>query len=401
MVNFDEASGIINSAPMHLKSENISVLNVLDRVSCHDIISDINYPAENNSAMDGYALSSGITSRIGKGKLELEIDKHPVYAGDGLKTAPKQDSAIRIMTGGYLPDIFDTVIPIEDAVIKDRRLIINSPVKPDKNVRKKGEDIKKGDIILKKNTRLTAEYISLLASCNIKKIKVYEKIPVAIISTGNEILSFNQKPRYGKIYNSNGILAENFLIKNGCIVSSNIICKDNLKIIENALSSAAKSSKIIITSAGASFGDKDFTEKALESVGFKIKFRQVAIKPAKPFSFGLIGKKIPVFILPGNPVAFYTCLSVFVKPFINKHIKINSRMQIIKTRTLKDYSKKNNRREFIPSRTFSKDGFICSELYEKSGPGMISSLGYMNSIAAIPENSSKVLSGELIDTYLI
>ncbi|MHB1545970.1 MAG: molybdopterin molybdotransferase MoeA [bacterium] len=401
MISFDEAYDLINSSYIYLKPENISLLNALDRVSYSDVVSKVNYPAEDNSAMDGYAVNSNAASKINTEALKLKIDKKVIYAGGGLKAAAKQDSAVRIMTGGYLPRMFDAVIPIEDAAVENNRLIINSVIKPNKNVRKKGEDIKKGDIILNKGTRLTPENISLLASCNIKKIKVYEKISASVISTGNEILNFNQNLRYGKIYNSNGILAGNFLLQNGCGVTNNVICKDNLKEIEDALSLAVKTSKIIITSAGASFGDKDFTEKALESVGFKIKFRQTAIKPAKPFSFGLINNKIPVFMLPGNPLAFYTCLAIFVKPFINLHIKINSRMQVIKSRSSFEYTKNNKRREFIPAHTFYKDGVVFSEIYKKSGSAMISSLGYMNSIISISENASGVLKNELIDTYLI
>ncbi len=401
MISFDEAYDLINSSDIRLKQENISPLNSLDRVSCCDIVSSVDYPAEDNSAMDGYALNSHTASKKSDGILKLKIDKNVIYAGDALKTTAKHNSALRIMTGGYLPKMFDTVIPVEDALVENGSLIINSSIKPNKNVRKKGEDIKTGDIILNKNTRLTSENISLLVSCNIKKIKVYEKIYASIISTGNEILNFNQKPKYGKIYNSNGILAENFLLQNGCIVSSNFLCKDNLNEIADALSYAVKNSKIIITSAGASFGDKDFTEKALESVGFKIKFRQTAIKPAKPFSFGLINKKIPVFMLPGNPIAFYTCLAVFVKPFINRHIDINSRLQIIQSKTLFEYTKNNRRREFLPAHTFYKDGAVYSEIYKKHGPAMISSFGYMNSIISVPENTSVVSKGELLDTYLI
>lgn len=401
MIRFDEAYNLIDSAAIYLRPENIALLNALDRVAYSDVVSKINYPAENNSAMDGYAVNSNFVSKAANTSIKLEIDKKVIYAGSTLKTQGKHDSAVRIMTGGYLPEAFDAVIPIEDAEVENGSLIIKSPIKPDKNVRKKGEDIKKGDIILNKNTRLTPENISLLSSCNIKKIKVYEKIPVSIISTGNEIMDFNSSPKYGKIYNSNGILAENFLLQNGCDVLNNAICKDDLKEIKETLSYAAKISKIIITSAGASLGDKDYTGKALESVGFKIKFRQVAIKPAKPFSFGLINKKIPVFMLPGNPLAFYTCLAVFVKPFINRHIKINSRMRIIKSKSAFEYIKSNKRREFIPAHTFYKDGSVYSEIYKKSGPAMISSLGYMNSLVSIPENVSAVVKEDLLDTYLI
>ena len=406
MIPFDESLNIINSINISLKNENISVENATDRVSCDDVISCVDYPACDNSAMDGYAVNSDLTKEIKSSQLKLAVYKKVVYAGDASFNYIHGKSgdgkvAVRIMTGGYMPETFDTVIPVEDAVLDNNNLIVNAPVKPGKNVRKRGEVIKKGEVILNKNTRLNPENISMLVSCNIKKIKVYEKIPVSVISTGNEIIGLDKKPAFGKIYNSNGILAENFLIQNGCALVKNAVCRDNLEEIEGALSDAVKTSKIIITSAGASFGDKDFTEKALEAVGFKVKFRQVAIKPAKPFSFGLINKKIPIFMLPGNPLAFYTCLAVYVKPFINSHIKINSRMQLIKSKSSFEYIKKNKRREFIPAKAFYKDGSLYSEIFEKYGPATINVFGIMNSIVSIPEDSAKIHKGELLDTYLI
>ena len=408
MISFDESLNIINSinTSVSLKAEKISVANATDRVLYDDAISDVDYPVCDNSAMDGYAVNSDLTKEINSSQLKLAIYKKVVYAGDAsanykYKKPDNKNFAVRIMTGGYMPETFDAVIPIEDAIVENNNLIVNVPVKPGKNVRNRGEVIKKGEVILKKNTRLTSENISLLVSCNITKINVYEKIQVSVISTGNEIIGLDKKPAYGKIYNSNGILAENFLMQNGCAVVNNAICKDNLEEIVEVLTQAVKTSKIIITSAGASFGDKDFTEKALEAVGFKIKFRQVAIKPAKPFSFGLINKKIPVFMLPGNPVAFYTCLEVYVKPFINGHIKINSRMHTIKSVSSFEYTKKNKRREFIPANTFYKDGTIYSEIFEKSGPATINVFGIMNSIISVPEDADVIHKGELLDTYLI
>ncbi len=408
MISFDESLNIINSINISasLKTEKISVVNAIDRVLCDDVMSGVNYPAFDNSAMDGYAVNTELTKKLNSSQLKLAISKKVVYAGDSsvnskYKKSGEENFAVRIMTGGYMPETLDAVIPIEDAVVENNTLIITAPVKPGKNVRNRGEVIKKGDVILKKNTRLISENISLLVSCNITTVKVYQKIPVSVISTGNEIIGLDKKPSYGKIYNSNGILAENFLMQNGCAVVNNAVCRDNLEEIVEVLTQAVKTSKIIITSAGASFGDKDFTEKALEAVGFKIKFRQVAIKPAKPFSFGLINKKIPVFMLPGNPVAFYTCLAVYVKPFINRHININSRMRIIKSISSFEYIKKNKRREFIPANTFYKDGTVYSEIFEKSGPATINVFGIMNSIVSIPENLDVIRKGELLDTYLI
>ncbi len=400
MITFNEAFDIVNSTSIRVKSESVSVLDAIDRISYRDSVSKSDYPAENNSAMDGYALNSGITSKVSAEGLKLDINNNVIYAGDTSKKSVSERVAVKIMTGGYMPEELDAVIPVENANISGNNLVITSPINPNKNVRRKGEDIKRGDVILSKNTKLTPETIALLVSCNIKKIEVYEKIPVSIISTGNEILSFNQKLRYGKIYNSNGIIAENFLSKNGCNIAKNAVCKDNLSDIKNSLLSAIENSKIIITSAGASFGDKDFIEEALNSLGFKIKFRQVKIKPAKPFSFGII-KKIPVFILPGNPMAFYTCLVVFVRQFIDNLLNADKPAHIIKSKSSFEYTKTNKRREFIPARFYYKNGSIYSEIYKKHGSAMISSLGYMNSIVSIPEDISEVHSDDLLDTYLI
>ncbi len=401
MTSFDEALKILNSVKIKVKSENIPLLDSLNRVAYRDVPSKLDLPAEDNSAMDGYALKSTLTQNITSGELRLEIEPDTIYAGDNSKKNIREDRAVKIMTGGYLPDKLDAVLPLEDAKVIGGRLIITSPIKSNKNVRKKGEDIKEGGKILDKNTRLTPEVIALLASCNIKQINVYEKIPVSIISTGNEILTLNQRFRYGRVFNSNGILAELFLSQNGCSVVKNVVCKDNLTVIKNAIRTALKSSKIIITSAGASFGEKDFTEKALIESGLNIKFRQVAIKPAKPFSFGLFNNNIPVFMLPGNPMAFFTCLVVFLKPFIGNQIDIKNSIRTAKSRSLFKYIKNHKRREFIPAYTYSKNGCFYSEDYKKHGPAMISALGHINSVISIPENTFEIEEDDYIDVYFI
>lgn len=400
MTSFDEALKILSSVKIKVKSENIPVLDSLHRVTCQDESSKLDFPTEDNSAMDGYALKSSLTQNMPGEGLKLEIEQDTIYAGDNSKKNIQENKAIKIMTGGYLPDGLDAVIPFEDAKVADGKLIVTSPVKINKNVRKMGEDIKRGDKILNKNRLLTPEAIALLISCNIKRIWAYENIPISIISTGNEILTPNQKYRYGKVFNSNGILAELFLSQNGCKVIENVVCKDNLTVIKNAIKLALKSSRIIITSAGASFGEKDFTEKALIESGLKIKFRQVAIKPAKPFSFGLINS-VPVFMLPGNPMAFFTCLVVFLKPFLKNQIGISNSVQMIKSRSLFKYVKTHKRREFIPAYTYSENGCFYSEIYKKSGPAMISALGYVNSVVQIPENTFEIDRDNYVDVYLI
>lgn len=399
MISFDEALKILNSIEIKIKSESIPVTDSLHRITCRDELSKLDFPTEDNSAMDGYALQSAITNGTSSKRLELEIEKDTIYAGDGSKKHIRTDRAVKIMTGGYLPDGLDAVIPFENAQIDGGKLIVTSPVKGNKNVRKKGEDINNGDMILDKNSILTPESIALLISCNIKKVRVHENIPISIISTGNEILTPNQKYQYGKVFNSNGILAELSLSQSSCKIIKNRVCKDNLASIKKAIKTAVKNSKIIVTSAGASFGEKDFTEQALVELGFKIKFRQVAVKPAKPFSFGVIGD-IPVFMIPGNPMAFFTCLIVFLKPFIEKRLGIRN-TRIVKSISSFKYVKKHKRREFIPAYTYNKEGCFYSEAYKRPGPAMISALGHINSLVSVPENTLEIDKGDYIDVHFI
>lgn len=401
MVNFDEASNIIlNSTKIRIGSQNIHPLDAINRTTAADIRSNIDFPAENNSAMDGFAINSSLTKNAGPiNEIKLKVNEATIYAGDLSKNLIEKNNAIKIMTGGYMPSDFDAVIPIEKAKIENNNLVVASPVKKGLNVRFKGEDIKAGDKIFNKNRKLTGQAAVLITSCNVKKIRVYEDIPISIISTGNEIITPKQRYQYGKIYNSNGLIAESFLSNNGCRIIKNIVCKDKIEFIGKEIESALKTSKIIITSAGASFGEKDFTEKALQDNGLKIKFRQVAIKPAKPFSYGLINK-IPVFMIPGNPVAFFVCLIVFVKPFIEKQFGLKTAEKIT-AKLSSSFHKSHDRTEFLPAKTFIKNGCFYSEVYNKIGPAMISSFGQINSIISIPSNITDINLHDNVQIYFI
>ncbi len=405
MINFDEALNIILSTKIKIDTSLIPSLDSINKVCASDIKSKIDFPSENNSAMDGFALNSDFIKQANSEHvIKLKINENTIYAGSLNKHEIETGHTVKIMTGGYMPANFDAVLPVEKSKTENDFLFLNSPVKNGLNVRLKGEDIKKNDIIVPKNTKISYTQAALLAACNVKQIKAYADIPVSIISTGNEIISLNQKYKYGKVINSNGILTEYFMSNNGCRILKNVICKDKLSSIKKEMESALSESKIIITSAGASFGEKDFTEKALMELGLKIKFRQVAIKPAKPFSFGLIDKT-PIFMVPGNPVAFFVCLIVFIKPFIEKQLNFNNPYNFFASRAVSkinsDFHKKHKRREFVPARTFLENGCLYSEVYKKLGPAMISSFGCINSIISIPEETAEIKAFENVDIYFI
>jgi molybdopterin molybdotransferase len=405
MINFDDALNIILSTKIKVNTSLIPSSESAGRICSSDIRSKIDFPSENNSAMDGYALKSNAAEgAYPKSVIKLKINKNTIYAGSLNKHKIGTDEAVKIMTGGHIPVGFDAVIPLEKTKTQNNFLLLDTPVKKGLNVRLKGEDIKRDDVIIPKNTKLSYTQAALIAACNVKKIRAYENIPASIISTGNEIISIDKTYKYGKVINSNGILAESFMSNNGCRILKNVICKDRLSAIKKEIESALITSKIIITSAGASFGEKDFTEKALMELGLKIKFRQVAIKPAKPFSFGLIDK-IPIFMVPGNPVAFFICLIIFIKPFIEKQLHFNNPKDLFDSGAISKinsvFHKKHNRREFIPARTFIENGCLFSEVYKKIGPAMISSFGNINSIISIPEETTEIKAFEDVNIYFI
>ncbi len=295
----------------NIATEFIDTEDSLGLIIAVDIVSKVDLPKFDNSAMDGYAINS---KNLGK---TLNVQDGTIFAG--AKELPKllEDHALRIMTGAPIPREANIVIPIENIEFIDDGIKIPLDFKVGANIRFKGEELKRGSVCIKKGEEINSYTITLLASQSIEKIEVFKKPLITVLSSGDELKHYSEKNISDfEIYNSNTPMLKTRVKSINCnVVSANSAIDDanSLKeVIVNSLNS-----DLIITTGGASVGDKDLTKDILVELGMKYLFEKVDIKPGKPTSLGRIDNTY-ILILPGNPMAAMINFELFGKFIINK-----------------------------------------------------------------------------------
>lgn len=314
LLTFEQAKQKILQAAFTAKSlehEKISLIQANDRITAEPIISPINVPSFDNSAMDGYAVR---LSDIEKSKVLPQAGT--IFAGDEISDLnwPK-GTCLRIMTGAPVPIETDAIVMQEETKKTPTGILFLSDIKIGNNIRRIGEDVKKDSITFPQGKRLTIPTLSTLATLGISELVVFKKLTVALFSTGNELTPIGQPlANSGCIYDSNRFTLQLLLTRLNCEIIDLGIIPDNPMKIKQALESASTQADLIITSGGVSVGDADYTKKALEELG-EINFWKIAMKPGKPFAFGRIGKAL-FCGLPGNPVSTLVTFYQLVQPLI-------------------------------------------------------------------------------------
>ncbi|MFA5480102.1 MAG: molybdopterin molybdotransferase MoeA [Candidatus Muiribacteriota bacterium] len=312
MISINEAKRIISE---NLSEKNFIKLNVADccgYVLAEDVFSQLNLPQADNSAMDGFAFKY---SDLQKNKT-LTLSKKLAKAGD-LPKKLKKSEAIRIYTGGLIPEGADTVAEKEIVSVENNKIIINSVLIKGRNVRYKGEDVKKNDLLISKNTYINPMNFPLITSSGNQYVKVFKKPDISIITTGNELKKAGSKGKIkiNQVIDSNYPMIKEMVKKIGIEKIFSLKISDNFEKTVKTLKKALDKSDIIITIGGISAGDFDFVGEAFNKIGAREFFRQIKLKPGKPFSFFKFKNKM-IFCLPGNPVSSAVCFDEFVKPAI-------------------------------------------------------------------------------------
>ncbi len=299
-----------------LGTETLPLEESMDRFLASPVISQIDLPPFDNSAMDGYAVrAEDVQSASRKNPAVLKLIG-TVAAGESSAPGVNSGSCIRIFTGSLLPQGATAVVMQEDTrtVSADANQIeILDSVKPWENIRFAGEDVKSGAVLLRTGHKLTASACSLAAACGFSSMSVFRKPVVGLLATGSELVAAGQPLEPGRVYESNRIGLSVLARRSGAIPKIYPLVKDSLQTTASALNTAFEECDVVITSGGVSVGEFDFVKSAFEKIGGELSFWKIAIKPGKPFVFGRLRDKL-LFGLPGNPVSALITAFLLVRP---------------------------------------------------------------------------------------
>ena len=324
MISVDEAEKLVLDQAKSFGSEKISLSESLGRVLAEDIFADRPYPPFNRATMDGIAVKF---EDYEGGILDFEIISI-VAAGQKPSELKNKNECVQIMTGAAIPATCDTVIPIEDVLIKGKTAkVLSRTVRKGQFIHVLGSDKKSGDRVLKNGIIINPTVIPVLASVGKAKVSVSKLPKVAIITTGDELVEIDKKPNPYQIRRSNGYAIESLLSELKISVDKYHM-KDDLVLIKKELQKYLLKYDILILSGGVSKGEFDYVDKVLEKLEVRKIFHGIAQKPGKPMWFGKSKKGRLVFALPGNPVSSFAATLRYVIPEIEKSLGIKKGSQI-------------------------------------------------------------------------
>ena len=306
MISIESAQRITLSRTSMLPVEEVPLLQGLGRIIAEDVHAPWDIPQSDNSAMDGYALSSLSPER----KQWVVSDFIP--AGSVRTTPVAPGAAVRIMTGAPIPPGCDTVVPVEEVEQAPDGIRLIGEVTPGSHIRKQGEDIRVNDLVISAGTLLRPQEIGLLVSLGRTGVSVYRRVRVAILATGDELLDMGAAPASGRIINSNSYSLAAQVLEAGGEPLLIGIAADTGESTREKIREGLQADMLIST-GGASVGDHDFVKKSIQDLGGELLFWKVNMKPGKPVAFAILGGK-QVFALPGNPVAAMVAFEMFVRP---------------------------------------------------------------------------------------
>ncbi len=418
MLSVEEALEKILHEINILEDESVPLLDSLGQVLAEDIISDINVPPLDNSAMDGYAVRAQDTiGATGESPKFLRVID-TVIAGSISRQKVVPGTVVRIMTGAPVPAGADSIVQFENTDEEQRKTStagqtvsevgILSEAKPGLNVRRAGEVIARGATLLIKGTVIRPAEIGLIASLGKSNIRAIRRPIVAVLSTGDEIIEIDQPLPEGKIYNSNTYSIAGLVKRYGCIPKILGIARDSEEELVSKLRQI-QDADMLLTTGGVSMGDYDIVKDIIARDGDMV-FWKVRVKPGKPLAFGMIKgsskhgltRTIPHLGLPGNSVSCMVSFELFARPAL---LKMMGKKQLAKPTIeaiIEDtVDNDDGRRIYDRAIIERRDGHYYARLTGPQGSGILTSMGLANGLVLIPEDRKKVEKGEVVQVLML
>lgn len=382
------------------KTESLDLFTALDRVLAENISSPINVPGFDNSAMDGYALRAE----------DLKDSEYLKLMGKSMAGTPfdgriEAGQCVRIMTGAVVPNGANCVVMQEKTSqqgVAELGEVIHFQASPavGDNIRRAGDDISQGQTVLHSGKKLSPADIGLLASLGLAEVPVFPKIKVAMFSTGDEIQQPGQPLKASQIYDSNRYTCCSLLTKLNVEIRDLGVIKDDPTLVRRALLEADEWADVVITSGGVSVGEADYLKPLIEELG-KLELWKIAIKPGKPFAYGVLPNAH--FIgLPGNPVSALVTLHQLAVPMLKKLQGLSdSEPKLLKAILQDDLKKHPGRKELQRGLvSVNSEGHLCVRSTGKQGSGILTSMVNANCFIHLDEACNGVAAGESVDVEL-
>lgn len=396
MIPFQQALDSVLEHALSIKTEKVQLNDAIQRVLSVDIHSPFPSPAFDNSAMDGFAVDVkdfNVISENPINKLECVGKSRAGKPFDGIIN---KGECVKCMTGAIIPNGTNAIVKVEDTsgfeseIIKFHTL----PVKY-QNIRKKGEEVNVGELILNCGTSITPELMGVLTHFGIEEVEVFKKINIHLITTGDEVVNKKGEINNGSVYNSNAETLIQLLKVNYCNVIHSHVSDDKNEMVKQ-LSNINRNADIIITTGGISMGEFDFVKQAFAESNFNEVFWKVAQKPGKPLFFGKSDKSI-AFGLPGNPISAIICFYIYVLPFIFKTLCLKLKTEFNGKLSEPFKSDKIKHRFLFGKFWIDKEGFVKCKPTEKLGSHMITSITNSNCILSSPPRHKLLTKNNLIN----
>ena len=401
-----------------LETEERPILESLDRVLAEDVVSRINIPPLDNTAMDGYAVRWDDVCRATSGEPIALTVIEELPAGSMPQNKVTQGTAIRIMTGAPLPKGSDTIIPFEETDEETQKkdhgvsdideIQVFKVTKRGSNIRKAAEDVAEGSTIIKSGTILRPAEVGVLASLGFPTVNVIRQPIISVLATGNELMEVGQTLSPGKIYNSNNFSVASLILRYGGIPNILGIARDNIESVKTKLHEGINAD-MVITSAGVSKGDYDVVKDVLAQQG-EISFWMVKMKPARPLAFGLLRGKnkqgeergVPHLGLPGNPVSSMIAFEQFARPAL---LKMQGKTNWTKPEVIAvmedSIVNTDARRIFARTIVTKKQGRYYARTTGPQGSGILTSMSIANGLAIVPEDVAMVNKGDEVIVQML
>ncbi|MBI4854384.1 MAG: molybdopterin molybdotransferase MoeA [Acidobacteria bacterium] len=402
LLTVEEALAKVLDQITPLGTERVDLLNTLGRVIREDIKAPMDVPLTANSAMDGFAVKAeDLENAFSDNPIKLKVIED-LPAGYLAKSKVERGQAIRIMTGATIPEGANAVVMVEVTKKADNDFVeVFESVKVGQHIRPRGEDLQKGDLLIKNGTMINAAEIGILASVQRPFVKVSRSPVVAILSTGDELVEIEEAVLPGKVVNSNSYSLAALVKASGGIPIVQSIARDNEQEIRSTIK-ASLAADFVISSGGVSVGDYDYVKPVLDSLGAELKFWRVSMKPGKPIAFCLLSGK-PYFGLPGNTVSSMLSFLLFVKPALRKAMNMLPpwTMPIIDVVLDSRAVSKGDRRTYLRASLRYWEGKFYARLAPRQGSGVSSSMLGANALVILEEGVTELKEGSQAKAMII